>query len=180
VVCCGIGLGLIGLGTIRSNSQITHQLTIKLIQHIRSSASISTLISISIALGLLGLKSNDENIAQVLAIPTTTYGLDYLTPELLMIRVICKSLVMFDDIQPSLEWVISQVPFQISSTVGDLKSQLTTKNDHAYHCYFSLIIGLGFVIALKYAGTNNTQVKNTLIQIADILSHRYSFKGILI
>jgi hypothetical protein len=178
VVCCGIGLGLIGLGTIRKQSQITLQLADKLIQYSRTAPTVPTCMSISIALGLLGLKSNDGNIAQVLAIPTTAYGLDYMTPELVMIRVICKSLVMFDDIQPTTEWIFSQIPKYISSKVGDPTDPMTTKNDHVYHCYFSMITGLSFAIALKYCGSSHPRAKNTLVQMAALLLQRHSTKGL--
>ena len=62
------------------------------------------------ALGLMYLKTNDGSVADRLAVPSTLFMLDYVRPDLLMLRQLCLGLVMWNDIQPTLEWVHEQVP----------------------------------------------------------------------
>ena len=56
--------------------------------------------------------SNDVFRAVVdwLAAPDTQFLLDFVRPDFLMLRVIARSLVLWDEIHPSDEWIDSNIP----------------------------------------------------------------------
>ncbi|VVD00273.1 unnamed protein product [Leptidea sinapis] len=67
----------------------------------------------TLALGLIYMQSNNPALAEWLRPPDTPYMLDYVRPDLLMLRVIARGLVLWDSIEPSQEWVESLVPATI-------------------------------------------------------------------
>ena len=64
----------------------------------------------TVALGLIFLKSNNQSVAARLALPETHFLLDYVRPDLLLLRVIARNLVLWDDVQPTTDWLNSQLP----------------------------------------------------------------------
>ncbi len=64
----------------------------------------------TLALGLMYLKTNDVAVASAFAVPNTHFALDYVKPEFLQLRVLARGLVMWDDVQPTHEWVQAQLP----------------------------------------------------------------------
>jgi len=64
----------------------------------------------TLALGFTFIKSNNESVATRLAIPDTHFLLDYVRPDLLMLRVIARSLVLWDAVEATEEWILDQVP----------------------------------------------------------------------
>ena len=55
----------------------------------------------TMALALMFLKSNNQTVADRLVIPTTHFGLDYVRPDFLMLRIIAKNLIMWDSVEPT-------------------------------------------------------------------------------
>jgi len=60
-----------------------------------------------IALALIHLKSNNEQIAKRLSVPETFHSLDYVRPAFLLQKILCRNLIMWDEIRNTEEWVIS-------------------------------------------------------------------------
>ena len=67
------------------------------------------------------LKSNDEEVVKQLAVPETLFLLDYVRPDLLLLRVLCRSLVMWDSVQPTAEWIESHVPLMLRACMERLR-----------------------------------------------------------
>ncbi|CAM9144410.1 unnamed protein product, partial [Phaeothamnion confervicola] len=63
-----------------------------------------------LALGLIYLKSNDAAVAARLALPASHYELDAVRPDLLMLRVIGRALILWDGVVPTDAWVDEQLP----------------------------------------------------------------------
>ena len=63
-----------------------------------------------LALGLMYLKTNDAAIARTFGVPDTHFALDYVKPELIVLRVLARGLVMWDEVAATKEWVDSQLP----------------------------------------------------------------------
>ncbi len=59
----------------------------------------------TLALGLMFIKRNASAVAARLAVPDTHFMLDYVRPDLLLLRVLCRNLIMWDGIEPSIAWV---------------------------------------------------------------------------
>lgn len=63
------------------------------------------------ALALMHMRSGDKALAARLALPQTHFQLDYARPEQLLLRVVVRGLVLWDEVLPSEEWVDSQVRY---------------------------------------------------------------------
>ena len=64
----------------------------------------------TLALGLIYLKSNNVAVASRLSVPDTSFLLDFVRPDLLMCRVVAKSLVLWDSVAASEAWLQAQIP----------------------------------------------------------------------
>jgi anaphase-promoting complex subunit 1 len=64
----------------------------------------------TLALGLLFLRSNDATAAARLALPDTHCALDFVRPDLLLLRVLARALVLWDAVAPTEAWVEAQLP----------------------------------------------------------------------
>ena len=58
-----------------------------------------------LALGLMYLKTNDEDAAEHLCVPSTRYELDHTQPDFVLLRVVAKSLILWDSVRPTRKWV---------------------------------------------------------------------------
>jgi anaphase-promoting complex subunit 1 len=56
------------------------------------------------------LKSNSVEEAARIQIPNTRFLFMSVRPDLLLIRVLSKNLIMWDSVEPSEEWLMNQLP----------------------------------------------------------------------
>ncbi|KAG4305862.1 hypothetical protein PORY_000772 [Pneumocystis oryctolagi] len=117
-----------------------------------------------IALSLIYLKTNDEDVAKKIEIPTTEHLLDYVRPDILLLRVLAKNCILWDKIDCTFEWIRNQLPSILKDQV--LLSNKTTldSNDMAL---FNIIAGACFSIALRFVGTRNENAKKCLLHFLD-------------
>ena len=59
----------------------------------------------TVALALMYLRTNNENIAACFKIPQSSFELDYVCPDFILLRVVGRAIIMWDSIEPSKEWV---------------------------------------------------------------------------
>jgi anaphase-promoting complex subunit 1 len=64
----------------------------------------------AIALGLVYVQSKNPDIARRLELPSTTFALESVRPDLLLYRAAARCLVLWDDAEPSSAWIDAQVP----------------------------------------------------------------------
>ncbi len=64
----------------------------------------------AMALCLMFLASNDGRVAAALSVPGTHAGLYALRPDLVMLRVLGRAMVMWEGVQPSQAWLDAQLP----------------------------------------------------------------------
>ncbi|KAL4606928.1 hypothetical protein ACB092_09G138800 [Castanea dentata] len=74
-----------------------------------------------IALALMFLKTESEAIMSKLSIPNTSFDLQYVRPDFIMLRVIARNLKMWSRIHPSKDWIQSQNPGIIQNGVKGLR-----------------------------------------------------------
>jgi hypothetical protein len=163
LISVGFSIGLVGLGGMCTGAPMTSKMVDRLVGCVTSDRTTMRMGSY-IALGLLGLRSNAENIIQVLEIPRNGYGFEFLTPEEVMIRIICLSLVQLDRVEPTVEWIDGCIP--------DIVKKRKSSQEHHLFCFLSLVSGCCFVLGVKFAGTSSVRVKHTLVQMASLL-HRH-------
>ena len=56
------------------------------------------------------LRTENAAVASRLALPDTHFLLDFVRPDILMLRVIARALVMWEGVAPTDEWVLGNCP----------------------------------------------------------------------
>lgn len=87
----------------------------------------------TLALALMYLKTNDAAVAAAFAVPDTHFALDYVKPEFLQLRVLARGLVMWDSVQPTKEWVESQLP-DIIKVIGSPQCGILAARRFVFRC----------------------------------------------
>lgn len=122
-----------------------------------------------LALGLMFFKTNNLAVANWMNPPETRYLLDFIRPDLLLLRMIAKGLILWDSIEPTFEWIMEQYPKSLRFDLkhGPPKTDQNAKIDHEANCqaYCNIVTGAAFCIGLRYAGTENEQAYQTLMKL---------------
>ena len=130
----------------------------------------------TVALSLMFLKTNNQAIADHLVIPSTPFLLDYVRPDFLLLRIVCRSLIMFDSVSPTRSWINSLVPKYILDHVekGRCAAEATSgvlpsneDEESIFQAYYAIGAGACLAIALKYAGSANSDAFDALIWWTD-------------
>ena len=75
----------------------------------------------TIALALMFLRTNDAAIAAAFQPPATAFALDFVRPDFIMLRVLARNLVLWDELVPTPAWMAAQLPDIIKvRTMGHL------------------------------------------------------------
>lgn len=159
--------------------------------------SINTDITASgatLALGLMYIRSQNASVAASLQLPDTHFLLDYSRPDMLTLRVISRSLILWNDITPTSIWIDNQIPSIVMSSInlmknaakrainiaaggdimdehGDTRDDEVARKDtidfdpHALRQANACIIsGACFSLGLKYAGSANRAAAAAIIE----------------
>lgn len=134
----------------------------------------------TLALGLIYLKSGNKSIASVLALPDTRFLLEYVRPDFLMLRVVARSLILWDDVVPSSSWIESQLPSAVKEAYVQMREQAEhlaqrtqAPQSKTYKefdrqavriMYAHVIAGACFSIGLCFAGTGNQQAAEAIFE----------------
>ena len=65
------------------------------------------------------------SIASSLQLPETHFSLDYIRPDLLALRVISRSLILWNDVEPTSEWIDFQIPSIVKNSLNLMKHAAT-------------------------------------------------------
>ncbi|XP_057804626.1 anaphase-promoting complex subunit 1 isoform X2 [Salvia miltiorrhiza] len=123
-----------------------------------------------IALALMFLKTESELIVSRLSIPQTKFDLQYIRPDFILLRVIARNLILWTRIQPSENWIQSQIPEVVKHGV----SGLGNKMDDVYEmdaeafvqAYVNIIVGACISLGLRFAGTRDGNAQELLYKYA--------------
>lgn len=132
-----------------------------------------------LALGMIFLKSNNVNVAERLAIPSTMYALKRTRPDHIYLRCLVKHVILWDHIRPSREWVLNCLPrllrppkanrqedgidlFRIKDdgTWPDLDADMD--EDGILFGRAFAVAGASTALALRFAGSCNSSAINVL------------------
>lgn len=123
----------------------------------------------TIALGLMYLKTERQDVADMLSIPDTILTLDRIQPNFLLLRTLSRALIMWEAITPTNEWLSAQVPTSIASAM-DTKFNGNPVNESYELAYYNILAGCCFAIALKFAGTAREEAYLLIIRHYDMFS----------
>lgn len=173
----GFALGLITLGQ-GDNSVCLSDLDIanKLRLFIKSRSPSSSAI---IALGLMYLKTNNKMVASYLDLPNKNFSLDSVRADYLLLLVLSKNIIMWDFIEPTEEWINSQIPQFIRDTLSQTNQKEKSLSPSIKQAYFNIIAGACFTISLRFAGSSNQIAYNSLMKYFDMLMNYSNSSGII-
>ena len=118
------------------------------------------------ALCFIFLKSNNAQIVKQLTLPDSLFQLDFVRPDFLLQKVLCRNLIMWDSIEPTDEWLSTQMPELISfifendiATVQSKYQQQLNGEDLDYACvalcYVNILTGAHLSLGFRFAGSGN-------------------------
>ncbi|KAF8742114.1 20s cyclosome subunit (apc1/BimE), partial [Rhizoctonia solani] len=123
----------------------------------------------TIALALMYLRTGREDIAQLLELPDTPMALYRIQPNLLVMRTLGRSLIMWDTIEPSITWVHGRLP-QINGADGSTNNSDPSLTESIELAHYHIISGACFAIGLKYAGTADEGAYGTIAYWFDLFT----------
>lgn len=118
----------------------------------------------TVALALMYMKSNDESLAKKVDVPDTPHLCDYVRPDIFLLRTVTKHLIMWDKVEGSFGWIERSLrPFMRSRyKLTEIKTL-----DSEDLPFLNVIGGLCFSIALRFAGSGDSTVKDLLLHYLD-------------
>jgi len=123
----------------------------------------------TIGLGLMYLRTERRDIADVLALPDTVLALNKIQPSFLLIRTVARSLILWDSIVPTHGWLSLQVPESVSKAMH-IHFAGKPIDDALELAYYNILAGCCFAIGLKYAGTARQEAYLLIISYFDMFS----------
>jgi anaphase-promoting complex subunit 1 len=183
-LACGFALGLVNLGKgpdLRSadeRSMIDRLCIISEGLTVSENAEKNMIVAVPgciAALALIFLRANNKAIAQKLDVPQTAALMEYVRPDLLFLRTVAKSLVMWDTIEATSKWISSQFPPQCIKSNRKIIPPLDSDNLDV----ISILAGACYAMGLRFAGTHNKDAKTCLLYHLDRLMRICSLKGYL-
>ncbi|KAJ3296923.1 Anaphase-promoting complex subunit 1 [Rhizoclosmatium sp. JEL0117] len=190
-VAAGIALGLVVLGKGRREEDVRGLQGVRVVERltgflngkgvvsmgrIGSSAEVSA-AGAAIALGLMYLKSGNVLVADKLRVPETKVLLDYVRSDLLLIRTLCRSLILWDDIEASVEWIEQQVPSYIQEEVVNFDED-DGRLESLKHARYYVLAGACLALAIKSAGSLDESTRDLLIKYLQFFQKEASFPAI--
>ena len=122
----------------------------------------------TLALGFMYLKTGQRDIADMLEIPQSAFEADHVRPDILLLRVLARSLIMWNDVNASLNWIEAQLPPFLQK--GHSNHRKTSSMEIACElAYFNIIAGACLAIGLKLAGTGSELAHNNLLFFFGVL-----------
>ncbi|PSC69420.1 anaphase-promoting complex subunit 1 isoform X2 isoform B [Micractinium conductrix] len=125
----------------------------------------------ALALGLMYLQTNDAAVAAAFQLPDTHFALDFVQPEQLTLRTLMRSLVMWDSVQPTKEWLQAQLPLLLRGPLsrfmaGQGGGVLHADYEALAQAHTSVVAGACLAVGIRFAGSANAQAEALLRRYA--------------
>ncbi|KAI1771051.1 hypothetical protein F4818DRAFT_220463 [Hypoxylon cercidicola] len=168
----GKGTDLKGLHDMRITEKLlTLASTTKKAEHVHI-LDRSTAASV-VAIALIYMKSEDHIVARKIDVPDAPLHFDYVRPDILLLRTVAKHLILWSEINPTHDWIRKNLPSRYRSRLQppahppDHPSRGPLDSTHLP--FLTILGGLCFSIALRFAGSGNLKVRDLLLSYM----HRY-------
>ncbi|EGG02598.1 uncharacterized protein MELLADRAFT_91152 [Melampsora larici-populina 98AG31] len=184
-LCAGLGYGLVMLGRGTESNTPAHKDLMRTFKSLihgdgahplpglnppTSTIDVSvTSPAATLALALLYLKTGRQEAVTMCEIPQTETRLEYIRPDLLMIRTLAKCLIKWDTIEAEMSWMESLVPKVIIESVRRSGRLMVKMKSEVEMIYWSIVTGAALGMALKHAGTASAEVHKILLSLYDRL-----------
>jgi anaphase-promoting complex subunit 1 len=122
-----------------------------------------------IALGLCFWNTGDSTVVECLRLPAEKSRMDFVRPDIALLRVMACALVDWANVSPTSEWVMSMVPAFIAQSVSGLTQDCPLgefspiSEKHLRSLYVNACVGACLAIGIRYAGSADSQAQQFLI-----------------
>ncbi|KAF8172820.1 hypothetical protein K438DRAFT_1981304 [Mycena galopus ATCC 62051] len=124
----------------------------------------------TLALGLMYLRTERQDVADILTIPDTVLALNRIQPSFLLMRVLAKALIMWNAVAPTSDWQAAQIPSTIREAVDARTKHGKPMDDALELAYYNILAASCFVIGLKFAGTARQEAYMMIIRYFDLFT----------
>ncbi|TCD69009.1 Anaphase-promoting complex subunit 1 [Steccherinum ochraceum] len=123
----------------------------------------------SMALALMYLKTERQDVADILTLPDTVVALDRIQPNMLLLRSMARALIMWNAIAPKKEWLDSMIPDAINKAMEERFKGVSVEDSFEL-AYYNIVPGCLFALGLKYAGTATEEAYVLIISYYDLFA----------
>ena len=129
----------------------------------------------TLALGLMYMKTGNRTVASAVDLPDTHFLLEWVRPDFLGMRILAKSLILWDDVVATKEWVTAQIPTVVNDAYNMMRTVAQNASEgHSVNCafefdrrsvrqmYVHVIAGACFAIGVRFAGTGDPNAKSLI------------------
>jgi anaphase-promoting complex subunit 1 len=116
------------------------------------------------AIALIFMKSEDPIVARKIDVPSSILQFDYVRPDILLLRTVAKNLILWREIDPSFAWISSSLPKAYRVRHKLVYTEHLSSVDLPF---FSILAGICFSVALRFAGSASTKVRDLLVHYLD-------------
>lgn len=130
----------------------------------------------TMAIALVYMKSRDAAIARQIDVPDTFAQFENVRPDILMLRILAKHIILWDSIQGDLMlknsdapvWILENLPKCFKSKWTEAGKSRATLSSLDLPFYY-ILTGLGLAMSLKYAGSGHRGARNEILGTLDRL-----------
>ncbi|RZF37721.1 hypothetical protein LSTR_LSTR003132 [Laodelphax striatellus] len=128
----------------------------------------------TLALGMMFFNSGNKAVANWMKAPDTQFLLDFVCPDLLLLRILARGLILWDEILPTEEWVESHVPDVIRPycLVKPVEENIDYETMNQAYC--NIIAGACMAMGLKFAGSANNEAFTTLLTVCKVFTTMFT------
>ncbi|KAJ3574769.1 hypothetical protein NPX13_g4260 [Xylaria arbuscula] len=121
-----------------------------------------------VAIALIYMKSEDHIVARKIDVPDATLQFDYIRPDILLLRSVAKHLILWSEIEPTHDWIRKNLPRRYhhrveSPTARSFDHESRGPLNSTHLPFLTILAGLCFSLALRYAGSSNVVVRDLLL-----------------
>jgi anaphase-promoting complex subunit 1 len=134
-----------------------------------------------LALGLMYMKTSNQNIASAIDLPDTHFLLEFVRPDFLAHRVVSRALILWNEVQPTREWIDGQVPLVVRKAYNQMRTEAAngmvgrlagskSRKQPDYdrrairQIYVHVVAGACFGLGLRFAGTGDKRAADALFE----------------
>ncbi|XP_065560963.1 anaphase-promoting complex subunit 1-like isoform X3 [Artemia franciscana] len=122
----------------------------------------------TLALGLMYLKSGNRTIAEWMVIPHTITSLESVRPDMLLLRVLARNLILWDEILPSLSWIENHVPIEFRHLClkkPDQDMPLGIDYGTINQAYCNIVPGACLALGFRFGGSANADAFDAVFSV---------------
>lgn len=120
----------------------------------------------TIALGLMFLKTGNTRIAENMVGLERRADLTYVRPDMLLLRVIAKNLILWNTIRQDDNWIKEQLPEFLRGMLDRLNER-TSQAEAQKQAMYNIVAGACLSMGLRFAGANDPRAFACLLSRLD-------------